>query len=334
MTYNSASSDVKGKALDVQLYIAQCSVLAHNLLYVSEPKPGGASFHKSFTDTKTEHFLAGGSSLFGPIFELSKRGILVAQNHLWYDDSEIGLFITKALDGARRWYQPIGNTILGTILMFSPLTVSVAHYFANEGMKTNVKLDLDVVVALSERFLKNSTTDDCIHLTHALTKNVSTDILPSDKDEDDFSSFIRIYEHQRTNLYDFTKFYEERDLVFYEMSHNYKTTIATGFKTLTKVYEEEHDLMKAISHTYLTLLAERKDTHIAKRFGNEIASEIQQMAKNIVKAGGIFTVDGTKMIDELDDYLRNSRPKKINPGSIADITTTTILLALLDGYRP
>ncbi|MBA7592321.1 hypothetical protein ES708_34501 [subsurface metagenome] len=50
--------------------------------------------------------------------------------------------------------------------------------------------------------------------------------------------------------------------------------------------------------------------------------------------GGIFTVDGMKMIDELDDYLRNSRPKTINPGSIADITATTIFLALLDGYRP
>ena len=82
------------------------------------------------------------------------------------------------------------------------------------------------------------------------------------------------------------------------------------------------------------MLAERKDTHVAKRFGNEVATEINTKAKSIIKQGGIFTVQGKQMINELDSYLRTSHARVINPGSTADLTATTIFLALLQGYRP
>ena len=98
MPFSEISNEVKGRVLDVQLFIAQSAVLAHNLLYANDTKPGGASFKNEFQDTKTEHFLAGASSLFSPIFGLAKRGILVAENHLWYEDAEIGYFVEKALE--------------------------------------------------------------------------------------------------------------------------------------------------------------------------------------------------------------------------------------------
>ena len=172
MPFSEISNEVKGKVLDVQLFIAQSSVLAHNLLYANNIKPGGASFNNEFTDTKTEHFLAGASSLFSPIFGLAKRGILVAENHLWYEDAEIGYFVQKALEKSQTWYKSAGNTILGTLLMFAPITLGIANSFANEGMKTNIKLNLDNVIYITEQFIKNSTTEDCIYLTKALNSAV------------------------------------------------------------------------------------------------------------------------------------------------------------------
>jgi len=334
MPFSSINNDVKGNVLDVQLHVAQCAALAYTLLFSAEPKPGGTSFNKEFDDTKPEHFLAGGSSLFAPIFTISKRGILVAENHMWFEDAEIGFFIIKGIERSKTWYRSEGNTILGSLIMLTPLTLGVAHNYANEGMRTSTPLNLDNVVSVTEQFLKNSTTDDCIHLTEALNTYISTRILPSDKKEDDFNSYLEIYRNERTNLYEYTKFYEGRDLVFYELSHRYQITLNYGISTFKRVYEENNNFKNSIIQTYVTLLSEKKDTHIAKRFGNEIATDVTNRAKKIIKSGGIFTDDGKMAIEELDNYLRNSQERPINPGSIADITLTTIFLALLQGYRP
>ena len=334
MPFSKISNDVKGKVLDVQLYISQCAVLAHNFLYATDSKPGGASFRNEFEDTKTEHFLIGGSNLYSPIFGLSKRGILVAENHLWYEDAEIGFFIERALDRSLSWYKGSGNTILGTLIMFAPITLGAAHSFAHEGMKTNTKLNLDNVVYISEQFLKNSTTEDCIYLTEALNKSVSENLLPSDREEDDFNSFLEIHKHEKINLHEYTNFYKGRDLIFHELSHKYQITLKYGYTTFLRAFEENQNFRKSITQTYITLLSEKRDTHIAKRFGNEIASYVNKEAKEVVKAGGVFTDDGRTKIEELDTYLRTSQDTQINPGTTADITATTVFLALLQGYRP
>ncbi|MHA1685026.1 MAG: triphosphoribosyl-dephospho-CoA synthase [Candidatus Heimdallarchaeaceae archaeon] len=327
------TNSVKGNIVEVQIYIAQSAVLAHNLLYVAY-KPGGASFHKEFHDTLSEHFFAGATSLFRPIFELTKRAILVAQNALWFDDAEIGFHIASGLDYARTWYQSPGNTILGDLIMFSPISLGSAYLFANEGMKTNISLKIDLVTEISEQFLKNSTTEDCIHLTKALNEHVSKNLLPSDKKEDNFNSFLEVHQYENTNLFEYTKFYEERDLIFYELSHRYQITRKIGLPTFLRVLEETHSFRKAITQTFIALLSEKKDTHIAKRFGNEIASEVKSRASEVLKNGGIFTEEGRKLLDELDHYLRFSNVRNINPGSTADLAATTTFFALLMGYRP
>ncbi len=327
------SNEVKGKVLDVQFYISQCAVLAHNLLYLAEPKPGGACCGKPFDDTSAGDFFAGGSSLFAPIFELSKRGILVAQNHMWFEDAEIGFFVKKGIEESKRWYKSRNNTILGTLLMFAPLATSVAYFYANQGMRTNIPLDLDVVTEITEQFLKQSTNADCVNITKVLTDNVSTRILPSDKPEDNFDSFLETYKYENTNLFELTKFYEQRDRVFKELGNRYSVTINMGYEFFKKIYNETEDFMQAISQTYLNLLAAKTDTHIAKRFGNEIAKNVKKQAESIIKKGGIFTEEGRKLIASLDDYLRNSQSRNINCGSTADLTATVIFLALLDDYR-
>ena len=334
MPFSEIPNEVKGKVLDVQLFIAQSAVLAHNLLYANDTKPGAASFRNEFKDTLSEHFLAGASSLFSPIFGIAKRGILVAENHLWFEDAEIGFFIEKALERSKTWSKSPGNTILGTLIMFTPLTLGVAHSFAHEGMKTNATLNLENIVYITEQFIKNSTTEDCIYLTKALKNSVSKNILPSDKEEDDFNSFLEIHKHERTNLYEFTNFYKDRDLVFYELSHKYQNTMKYGFPTFQRTYEENQNFKTAITQTFITLMSEKKDTHIAKRFGNEVASNINLKAKEILRAGGVFTQEGLELIKELDMYLRNSNKRIINPGTTADITATTIFLAIIQGYRP
>ena len=97
-----------------------------------------------------------------------------------------------------------------------------------------VKLNLKNVVNLTEQFLKNSTTNDCIYLSKAISSNISDNLLPSDKEEDDFSSYLEIHQHEKTNLFEYTKFYEDRDLIFSELSHKFQITLKYGFPTFSK----------------------------------------------------------------------------------------------------
>lgn len=218
--------------------------------------------------------------------------------------------------------------------MFAPLSLSVGNYYATEGMKTSTPLNFKIITEIHEQFLKYSTTEDCILLTRAINNHISNDILPSDKPEDNFESFLEIHKHEKINLYDYTKFYEQRDLVFYELSHKYVTTMNNGYRYLTDILEKEYDFQKAISYTFIKLLSDKKDTHIAKRFGNEVATDIYSRAKEIDRAGNIFTQEGQYLIGELDYYMRNTKTRIINAASVADITATAIFLALLDGKRP
>ena len=156
---------------------------------------------------------------------------------------------------------------------------------------------------------------------------------PSDKEEDDFRSFIEIYKYENVNLYEYFKFYEDRDLIFHEISNRYQRTIKYGYEYFKNIYSECEDFLLSSSQTFLHLLSKKKDTHIAKRFGNEIASEVKSIGQEIVKLGGIFSEDGKEKIKELDKFLRSSQSRNINPGSTADITGTTLFFAILDGYR-
>ena len=60
---------------------------------------------------------------------------------------------------------------------------------------------------------------------------------------------------------------------------------------------------------------------------------VSEKAKKIIQAGGASTEIGMKMIQELDDELREENGS-LNPGTTADLTAASLFLLLLSGWRP
>ena len=61
----------------------------------------------------------------------------------------------------------------------------------------------------------------------------------------------------------------------------------------------------------------------------ETAQKVSDDARLIIAEGGILTDKGTDMINEFDKDLVK---KNLNPGTTADLTASSVMVALLDEY--
>ena len=83
----------------------------------------------------------------------------------------------------------------------------------------------------------------------------------------------------------------------------------------------------------LTLLAQKPDTHIARRVDRAAAEQVSARARAVLEAGGVRSAAGRRAIDDMDRALRDAR-HTLNPGTTADLTTAAIFVVLLArGYR-
>ena len=57
--------------------------------------------------------------------------------------------------------------------------------------------------------------------------------------------------------------------------------------------------------------------------------EVLNDAKNILNTGGILNEEGYKLLKNFDQTLIS---KKLNPGTTADLTASSIMVALLEEY--
>ena len=102
----------------------------------------------------------------------------------------------------------------------------------------------------------------------------------------------------------------------------------------------------ATVHTYLRILSKVPDTFIARkvglragirevgeavRKGMEVAMEVSRRAEEALDKGGLLSEEGRKLVEELDRDLRRN---KLNPGTTADLTASSIFLSILSGFRP
>ena len=69
---------------------------------------------------------------------------------------------------------------------------------------------------------------------------------------------------------------------------------------------------------------------ISRKYGAEIAQKVSEDANMIVAEGGILTDKGRDMLNKFDQDLIE---KSLNPGTTADLTASSVMVALLDEYH-
>jgi triphosphoribosyl-dephospho-CoA synthetase len=75
------------------------------------------------------------------------------------------------------------------------------------------------------------------------------------------------------------------------------------------------------------------DTLIARKTDSIIAQEISTAASNALEVGGMTSDLGKEKIAALDIKLRTG-DHRLNPGTTADLTCSSLTIATLNGYRP
>jgi len=327
--------------------IEKSAQLAALLEVSGNPKPGNVHRNQDFPDTKYEHFLASSVALGKPMRKAAENGVKISEGRIKASNSELGALIKEGIKNTQKSHKG-GNTHLGTILLFTPVSIA-----AGKTLNEDQTFPLSNLQENFDQIMKSTTVQDSLETYKAIRKTVDLEkngegwlgnIEKSELSILNPKTKERLSEKEM-NLYDWMKASSEYDNISKELTNKIKTC-SKGSKIFKEILKEQEDVNVATVHTFLKILSRNPDTFIARKKGMKKnkniekaveegmkkAQEISKKAENILKAGGLKTAKGEKKIQELDEKLQKEKGE-LNPGTTADITATAIFLALLSGQK-
>jgi len=312
---------------DKARHIGKCLELAI-LFEISADKPGNVNLIVGFEGTRYEHFLAS-AVVAEPYFELAaKQGLSASQGEIPVGNVKLGQIIRDCVADMNSWQQG-GNTLLGTVILFSPIAVAAGMTRAHEGHVFEVQKLRGNLKSIVE----STTSQDAVNVYEAIGIANPTGLNKAPElDVNDPNSISRISKED-ISLYQVFKIASEYDRICSEWVNNYPITFNVAHPHLMKQINKTKDLNVAIVQTFLKVLSEYPDTFIARKVGFEKSQEVSSDAKSILDQGGLETLQGRESLRKFDKKLRASR-NLLNPGTTADIIAAALALATLSGYRP
>lgn len=125
---------------------------------------------------------------------------------------------------------------------------------------------------------------------------------------------------KRMNVYEWMKLAPSENLIASEILNGYPISV-DGANFLLNSNRNANESIVLLYHK---MLASYPDTLIIAKAGREVAIEITNLAKKA------FESKSFEEFRKLDDFLLKN---KLNPGTIADLTASSIYLALLEGWK-
>ncbi|MDI6904430.1 MAG: triphosphoribosyl-dephospho-CoA synthase [Candidatus Bathyarchaeia archaeon] len=308
-------------------HISKCLELAI-LFEVGADKPGNVNLVVGFEGTRYEHFLASAVAA-APSFEwAAERGIAVSRGEIHVSDVGLGHIIKDCVADINAW-QEGGNTLLGTVILLSPIAVAAGMTPAKE----ECIFEIPKLRENLKRVVESTTPEDAVNIYEAIKiANPNGLGKAPELDINDPNSKRRILE-EKISLYQIFKIAEKYDMVCSEWVNNYPITFDVAYPSLMENIRKTKELNVAIVHTFLKVLAEYPDTFIARKVDIEKAREVSSMAKEVLRLGGLETSRGRESLRRFDHELRKSS-NLLNPGTTADIIAAALALSVLSGYRP
>ncbi|MHA1269187.1 MAG: triphosphoribosyl-dephospho-CoA synthase [Candidatus Helarchaeota archaeon] len=305
--------------------ILDCAQLAVLLEVSGYPKPGNVHRNRDFTDTRFEHFLVGGVVIRNSLQMLCENIINLLKVKMDYSQINMGKYILKAVEDTKRW-QKGGNINLGVIILLTPLCTA-ACLLVNRNKKSinDFRIKLDQII-------KNSIAEDTINLYKAI-KIASPGGL-GEKSEYDVhnESSIEKIKNENINLYDIFKISMDWDSISKELVSKYQITFEIGVPFFIQTFQECNDINITTVNTFLKIASEIPDSLIIRQHGERIANEYRKKALELISRGGLLNSSNKNKLLEWERSLIKTN-LKINPGTTADLTVSTIFISLLTGIR-
>lgn len=235
----------------------------------------------------------------------------------------MGEGILKAVQTTRLW-QGGGNTNLGIILLFTPLACAAGM------LLTNPNPSLPLLRTKLDSIIRNSTPLDTYHLYQAI-RLANPGGLGQVQHFDVQATSLEDLQRNDMNLYEVFKISEEHDSISREWTTKFQITFEVGYPFFLETFQKTNDINISIVHTYLKILGDVPDTLVARKYGKIVAERISTKAKHILNRGGLLSKQSIELLWKFDLELR--KKKKINPGTSADLTAASLMLALLEGIQ-
>ncbi len=310
----------------VEEYVSGCIQLATLLEVSAYPKPGNVHRTADFSDTRYEHFLASSIAIGQALRDASRRGTEVSSGRIGFEEVGIGSMISEAVSAMMSW-QHGGNTILGAILLLMPIAVAAGYVWSGSSPS------IGKLRSAIPKVTHSATPEDAVHVYEAISMCQPGGLGSVERfDVKKEASRGEIID-AGVSLLDIFQLSSKYDSVSSEWVHDYTVTFEIGHPYFVSQLEEIGDHNIVTVHTFLKILSTVPDTLIARKVGKRRAKDISNSAREILLAGGLRSTEGKKRLADLDKRLR-SDGHRLNPGTTADLTTSSLAVAALDGYRP
>ncbi len=265
------------------------------LLEVSaNPKPGNVDRFHDFHDLRFEHFILSSSSSF-PIFVEIAEG-----------EKSFGEGVLSLIENSLRWHRA-KNVHFGAFLLLTPLTASWGDVNAAKEFIRNA--DFKDSLQIKKAFdLSNARVMEAEEMS--LRRDVKDEIVKG-----------------RIGVLEWMKMAPKENFIAKEIVNGFKLSLK-GKDRIFEYYSEREDPNYAIVLTYIKFLSELLDPLIIAKKGMLYAEKVRELAKNSLKL--FEETDNIVIFHELDKKIMDIG---VNPGSIADLTASSIYLALSEGWR-
>ena len=283
--------------------IAKFAQFASVLEVSGKTKPGNVHRNRDYDDMVFEDFLLSAVAV-GDVF----REVTTLVDVNKPEKANLGKYIREAVAETNKWVKT--NTNLGIMMMCIPIACSAAISDSFDDLHVNVKKLMDA-----------TTVDDACDLYDAI--NLADAGGMGDQDEFDVNSESAKDELRKNGqtMYDILEFSAGWDRLASELTTGMPVCFELGYPEYYNLRKNK-SLSDSCVLTFLKILSEVPDTLISRKYGDEVANEVSDMAKNLLLEKDDFE---TKLI-EFDDYLFS---KGYNPGTTADLTAASIMISYL-----
>jgi len=322
----SKGNEMRTSSDEVADYVSGCIQLAMLLEVSAYPKPGNVDRTHDFEDTRYEDFLASAVAVASPLREAARKGCLVSVGSLSAAEVKIGSIIKRAVQRMNTW-QSGGNTSLGTLLLLCPIAVAAGMIMPLERVRAaTLRTKLRSVV-------KNTTPFDAVEVYKAISLAKPSGLGEVERFDITNKRSRRAIVKEKKTLLDIFRLSSAWDSVAYEWANGYPITFELGYPYFTHELKTTGDIRVATVHTFLRILSQVPDTLIARKVGVARSREVSLRSMRALDAGGLLSKRGRRMIFALDRSLRTPN-HRLNPGTTADLTASTLAVAMLEGHRP
>lgn len=280
------------------------------------PKPGNVHRLSERVDLRYEDFLITGIVSLKYFIQGLERGYRGWSGRVFGD---LIYGVLKELSELN-----IGNTCLGSMLLLTPLSVTLGYCARSEEVTTECVMDMIHLI------VESTTVEDTIYFYKAVRLAKPSYLKPTDETgeyvnvwDNDYEKKLFEKNHRLVNVLEYSS---KIDVVARELLSGYEKSYGFSRHLLERL-SIHGSWNRAVVETFLRIGASEIDTVVALKHGFHTALYVKSVMGDL--ADLVESAPGDSWISVLSEVDSEFKTRGVNPGSIADLTASTIAFALL-----